>query len=200
MNSKFSNWLQERCPEEHIASKDGVLYLPIDTCERKLDYMTREFGVTWSTRNYKSRLYEFKNGIWISASLELVLTDMRADLFSEKTLVGCATFPVANMGRNTHYDPTAKSFCTVNAAMDLGDQFGRFLSSQAVILDTNKKPAPDLIAIKKMENAIKSRNAKEIAELYSLYDFAMTEDIGWGIELADALDNRLKHVSIGESE
>ncbi len=170
MQNDLAAWLQERLPENQIGYKEGIAYLPIDVCERKLDQMQGMFDVTWHTRNYKSQLVTSSGEMWISASLELVITGEGW----YKSLVGCSTFRAATMMPNTHLDATAKSFCVVNASMDLGDQFGRFLSLQnAPIITTDivkQKLKPDIIVLRQLELAMKENAHEKIEQLERLYD------------------------------
>jgi hypothetical protein len=176
---ELQKWLDEQCPEEHLAKKDGVLYLPNHICEKKLDSMQSQFNVVWNTRNYKSTLYLFNGAIWISASLELVIEGWFEDVRPwKKVLVGCATFMASTIAPNTHLDATAKSFCTVNAAMDLGDQFGRFLSTQLTPQSIERKLLPpSVVELKKFEKAVAAKDYSTILDLLDVYDIKIEDDL-----------------------
>lgn len=166
---EFYKWLNERCPEDQLALKDGVLYLPIDTCERKLDLMREKFNVHWHEANYISRTFIFNSRLFLSASIEIYFTYSDKEI---KRVVGCAT--IVGPTENLHLDATAKSLAVVNACSDLGDQFGRFLSSQSKKME-HEKEKPDAIALKQKELAEKSEDIGKLRELYDRYDMEFDE-------------------------
>lgn len=172
----FNEWLSEKCLPEDVAEKDGVYYLPIGVAEAKLDSMLNEFGISWHTRNYKSRHYITDTVHIVSASLELVLNG--SGYF--KVLVGTATFSATDYYPNTHLDPIAKSFCVVNSCHDLGFQFGRHLS-QVNELSNKKdkskrkeavKMKPDKEIVKKYIDAVTNKKLNEAMQLEKIYDFS----------------------------
>lgn len=167
-------FLKQRCPEDQIAvNKQGYLHIPIDTMERKLDALS-EFNTYWGTKKYQSRLYEFGGSVYISASIELC-----TDGDYKINLVGAATFNTADYGGITHADPIAKSLCVVNAAYDLGDQFGRFISRDSELLrqenntkSNGKQPieiVPDKGIIEQYKKAILHSDLKKTDALKAAY-------------------------------
>lgn len=173
--SSLNEWLAEECPNHFLSIKEGILYLPIESCERLLDQMSREFYVLWGTRNYKSSHYVINNELWISASLELTVS---GDGYF-RCLVGATTFPAKDYMNseepNTHFDGIAKSLCTVNAASDLGAKFGRGMNSVVSLAKEKgiKKSVllkPDQKIMKQYIAAITSRDHKTIEKLTSIYE------------------------------
>lgn len=175
--------LDARCPQENLSEKDGIVYLSIDKCERMLDILCEEFDLMWGTRNYRSTIIVVnaeteKPDLLISASLEL-------SLYGEgyhKVLVGTTTFYASDYTPNTYFDSIAKSLCTVNAASDLGDFFGRFLANQESKSGFPSKPKekkarqsvklkPDKDIRQKYAKAVAAGKRNEVASLEGMYDF-----------------------------
>lgn len=177
MLQTVEKWLTERCPEDHIALKDGILYIPIDTMERKLDGFYR-FNSTWNTENFQSKYLQTPDGeLLVSASIELVISGQYA-----RRLVGATTFRASDYHPNMFYDAIAKSLCVVNAAYDLGDQFGRFLgvqnkeianvpSGNSSTKNIRSKMKPDTFIRSSYETAKANGNEKMIKVLEETYDF-----------------------------
>lgn len=166
--------LDARCPENVIAEKKGIMYLPIDKCERMLDELCSEFRLMWHTRNYKSRIYPFGDDLIISASIELVLTGHGYFRCS----VGATSFFAKDYSPNTFFDAIAKSLATVNAAADLGDYFGRYLSNQEGSVNEKKekrkapvKMPPDDNIKKEYAIAVATKNFTKAAQMESIYNF-----------------------------
>lgn len=127
----INKWLALPPAEEEITEIDGIKVLLQRVVEDKLDRLT---DCNWCTKNYQSKYVTIGNRMFISASLELVVTYVPIPEIGQlggtrtRTFVGAVTFDVRHFGSNLHLDNTAKSLCIVNAASELGRQFGRDLN------------------------------------------------------------------------
>lgn len=177
---ELNEFLNDRCPETDLASRDGIFYLPIENCEAKLDKLRIDFGVTWHTENYSSRIYKLQDDLIVSASIEVILTGEGY----RRRLVGATTFYASHYLPNTFFDAIAKSLAVVNACADLGNQFGRFLSSQerkggfptGKPAGGTKKAAvkrmPDGSIRTKYARAVANDDKKMVEQLEAMYDFS----------------------------
>jgi hypothetical protein len=163
-------WLNQEPPESEIRFINGLAYLPIDIVETLLD----ELGY-WDTKNFTHHYFEFGGTLWISASLELNVSYVDGSSHGmSRVLVGTSTFSFPSLGNNTHYASSAKSFCIVNAASELGRRFGRFLNKSVIEENINverPKLKPDAIVKKQFANAIKNKDTATIESLEKTYDF-----------------------------
>ena len=182
----INQWLKRSPAKSEITEIDGIKMLLIHVVEDKLDRLTDQ---QWSTQNYQSKYVSIGNKIHISASLELVLPYCPdGKIMITRTLTGAITYKIGYFGSNEHHDNTAKSICIVNAASELGNQFGRGLNppQQPVIyggkqinpsdntLEVNGKKAvklkPDFTIIEKYQKALIENDTVELQTLRSIYN------------------------------
>lgn len=173
----LSQWLDKQPEEDEIRFKEGVPYLPIEVCEKLLDYMAN-YGLIWNTRNYQSKYFSVGGELYISASLELYFEpgdaieeddkNVFVKRYYNKSLVGVTTFPVRGYLPNIHFDSIAKSLCTVNAASDLGNRFGRLLYTKedVPIIQVNEDPVNIGTVLRNGKKGVKTIPDETIWNLY----------------------------------
>lgn len=131
-------WINTPPAENEIGLKDGAEFLPIGIVEPKLTKLDQH----WGTENFKFQVFEIYGIVFVSASLELVVT------YGGKTrrLSGSATLPIPTdtiffrQEANTYYAPTLKSLSICNACKQIGPAFGQGLNER---VPNNAKPTEE---------------------------------------------------------
>lgn len=170
-------WLKEMPPTEEITDLGGVVVLLANVVKDKLDTLTDGF---WETKDYQSKYVTVKGITYISASLVLIV---RYDDIPERKLVGAVTFRLDYFPENTHWDNTAKTLCIVNAASDLGNQFGRHFNKVNAVVDRptgipkkeSIKMKPDVSVLKMYSDAIVAGDTEKINQLSAIYELEIPE-------------------------
>jgi predicted SnoaL-like aldol condensation-catalyzing enzyme len=168
-------WLSQDCPEEDRRYINGVPYIPIEICEKKLDQLTKN---TWGTKSLRRDIYFTPDGriIW-SGSLELTIEYFEIQnlitSYTKRTLIGTATFNTTDYVPNTHWDSIGRSLCIANAASDLGNQFGRNFyapTQDTLTVSVPQKRTPDKVVRKQYDNYIKDGEFIKASYLVDVYD------------------------------
>lgn len=159
----WDKWLNED-PEFIDYNMDGSEFVPILILEKQLTVLDSH----WSTENFKFRTFSVLDKIYVSSSIELIVS------YNGKTrkLVGASTFEFKG---NDHLEdtpttlesaePSSLSESTKNAAKKLGKRFGSQLNDRGgdVIRNTEKKTNKPVRDIK---NAVKMDADQKIIETY----------------------------------
>lgn len=122
MNKELTlkEWLsQEPLLEEVRSNTDGSRYIPIEFIKNKLDYLT---DCKWQTTGFNHFLQELPGGLILcSGSVELLVLNRK--------ITGSVTFDVQKYYPNFNFAAICNSLAIVNASMNLGNFFGKFLNS-----------------------------------------------------------------------
>lgn len=177
-----TEWLKELPPPEYIAHSEETDrdYIPIGFTEKLLDELCEDDS-PWSAEDF---IFEItRHDRFYFANSSVVLT-VHYD-GKTRTVTGAKTFVVAGDDANKDYAGSALSHCINSAATKLGNKFGRSLNGRLDIEKTvihvedeiSNRPKPDIVALKKYENAIKKKDQKVIDEIESIYNLNTTEAI-----------------------
>lgn len=156
----WSLWLNEE-PEIIDYNLDGSTFIPILIVERQLT----ELDPHWSTENFKFRTFIVNDKVYVSSSIELVVTYAG----TTRRLVGASTYEFKS-DENLEYgsatlenaEPTSLSESLKNGVKRLGKRFGSELNDRVtdVIRNGKKKPA------RSIENSVKNDADEKIMEMY----------------------------------
>lgn len=163
-----TEWLKTEPPEEELAvGEGGRFYIPIGIIEKLLDELTNG---DWGVENFVYTSTRHDTAYLATGSCELIVC---YEDWAKRRISGSKTFQISGSIENKDFSGSALSHAISSAATKLGNRFGRALNDRLEVKKEyiSDKKTPDLIALQKMENAIKNDDFKTITELEAQYNF-----------------------------
>lgn len=160
----WTSWLNEE-PEFIDYNLDGSEFIPILFLEKQLT----ELDSHWGTENFKFRTFSVLDKIYISSSVELVISYNG----KQRRLVGASTFQfktadgIEEMPSTLESaEPSSLSESLKNAAKKLGNRFGSQLNDRGgdVIRNNGKKSNRP---VRDPKNSVKMDADEKIMEMYN---------------------------------
>lgn len=160
ISKDWTLWLNED-PDIIDYNDDGSTFIPILVVERQLT----ELDQYWSTENFKFRTFIVNEKVYVSSSIELVIS------YAGKTrrLVGASTYqfkPDENLeyGSATleNAEPSSLSESIKNGVKKLGKRFGSELNDRVTdVIRNGKKKTP-----RNIQNSVKMDADEGIKNMY----------------------------------
>jgi hypothetical protein len=179
------DWLNEDPPASYVAVNRGTgrEYIPIGFVEEMLDELT---GGNWNIEDFFFEITRH-NTAWIANGRGTLVVFYDGIC---RRVSGAKSFKVGGADENDDYAGSALSFVILSASTKLGKKFGRGLNERLVLPenrtavpviqptadevpaynDIKMKRKPDMLIMKKLEQAVREDDTKTIKELYDNYD------------------------------
>lgn len=192
---KVIAWLDED-PPYVMSNTNNSQFVPVEICKKDL----RTLDPFWSTENFKFQVITVIDSIYLSSSIELVVS------YASKTrrLVGASTLefkPGEIIDGLTASMENAEAICLSetlkNACKNLGNRFGSSLNraddldrlqptgsyrersarpSREAMFDKGRKPQPDESIMKQYRQALTDGDTNKVERLQSIYDIKIANN------------------------